>query len=1177
MTSLSDESDEDASLFPNVRIVQAEPRAPFRPPFSLADFEEQVMCVDGKLDRMASAQGGEESARALALGSLYLTLHRAGEQLLAGQYAALLESPIALAILGEQKAEDAARAAEPAPAVGVAAAASSAKARVHDSDVNLMRRDASVSVLVLTEATRLRALAAQFILHGAPNSDDDDDDSGDEDDDEDEDWLADVEQLERNVRCLLVMLVGAAALNAFVQQNWTGPPQKFSDAAIWIGGAADHVALGSNILAERRQNIRLGLEVDGDRAFYKCEYPELLLVSRALLSLVADGGKDLGCAAWTYREDVRVDGDGGIKLGGTKDAALLGGACSERSTAAWWSARAVVIHHRTLISDIEGNVPLRKTVDELFGKVRKRYSSSKLQACCSGLEEARAKFAGGDDGKGTLPLPFQSMERKYEMMRRLVAQVELEYGLTRHQWGAVDDAKENFMAAKAATGLDTLLTGFRGRKTKYQQHDTQHLVVVATSALEEVHEKFVVPALYVPEPLPLLPEEQGKGAPKAEQDALGMSDAAEIGANAEKVDKVGTDGAGDKGKASDAATVAATDADEDHPEQTAAITSSGTVAYTLDEVDPDNIVLENIRFTDEHYDQGGNLTLFDQCIILAQCLDVKNSNAKHKLTNQEMTPYVTRVMETSQHSNWMVHTSALLVRAWLEFEVWRTKTRAMMQLQALVDQHVNRLSAGQRAGTDFYAPALQRMRYVYVLPLQSYWEMRGDLADRYMALHVKHSALALYTDLERWEQVVQCYLDLEEDQKALSLVRERLAIRPSPMLYCCLGELEDEDAHFRTAWTFSGERYARALRLLARRRDRAGDSDGALSCYMESTTASPNNHACWWRIGDLAMRKERWHLSAKAWTNVARLSPQDGEARANLGAVFTRLDMWEQAYRAFDMASQLEYRNWKVWENKLLAAARTQRLAEAILAQRRVVDLRGKRKDHKMNWRVATVLTNVVTGSMRQAAAQAAAQMSRGEGRGGVTRGRGEAGERRDEDKDEDEAGTLDHVVPEGDEEEDAEEDKEEAGARKEEGEGEGEEADFCDSDGLPAARHGMRLRALFEHAASIVEQDPEFWGLYQRLEDAFGNSSKALDCGERRFRALERGNWEEDEAATGRIADAVEDLSARYVICGQEMKAAFMVKSVVDRLRARSARVAEAADNVEEKWREEVIKRLVE
>ena len=80
----------------------------------------------------------------------------------------------------------------------------------------------------------------------------------------------------------------------------------------------------------------------------------------------------------------------------------------------------------------------------------------------------------------------------------------------------------------------------------------------------------------------------------------------------------------------------------------------------------------------------------------------------------------------------------------------------------------------------------------------------------------------MYIDLERWEQIVQCYLDLEEDQKALSLVKERLAVRPSPMLYCCLGELEDNNAHFRTAWEFSGQRYSRALRLLARRLHRAG-------------------------------------------------------------------------------------------------------------------------------------------------------------------------------------------------------------------------------------------------------------------------------------------------------------------------------------------------------------------
>jgi hypothetical protein len=65
------------------------------------------------------------------------------------------------------------------------------------------------------------------------------------------------------------------------------------------------------------------------------------------------------------------------------------------------------------------------------------------------------------------------------------------------------------------------------------------------------------------------------------------------------------------------------------------------------------------------------------------------------------------------------------------------------------------------------------------------------------------------------------------------------------MLWCCLGELEDDDAHFRTAWKQSGRRYARALRLLGGRRDRVQDSEGAMACYLESIEAAPNNRHAW--------------------------------------------------------------------------------------------------------------------------------------------------------------------------------------------------------------------------------------------------------------------------------------------------------------------------------------------
>ena len=76
--------------------------------------------------------------------------------------------------------------------------------------------------------------AAQFILFGGTAADDDDDEEEDEEDDDD--WLNDMQQRERKVRATLVVMIGAAALNAFVQQNWTGPPLEAGGLQQWVRG-----------------------------------------------------------------------------------------------------------------------------------------------------------------------------------------------------------------------------------------------------------------------------------------------------------------------------------------------------------------------------------------------------------------------------------------------------------------------------------------------------------------------------------------------------------------------------------------------------------------------------------------------------------------------------------------------------------------------------------------------------------------------------------------------------------------------------------------------------------------------------------------------------------------------------------------------------------------------------
>ena len=84
---------------------------------------------------------------------------------------------------------------------------------------------------------------------------------------------------------------------------------------------------------------------------------------------------------------------------------------------------------------------------------------------------------------------------------------------------------------------------------------------------------------------------------------------------------------------------------------------------------------------------------------------------QHGLTNDEMRPYVARVLGAP--SNWMVHSSALVTKCALEFEGQHTRERATLQLQSLVDQHTARLTPlqFQQSFIDDAAPAGERMRW----------------------------------------------------------------------------------------------------------------------------------------------------------------------------------------------------------------------------------------------------------------------------------------------------------------------------------------------------------------------------------------------------------------------------------------------------------------------------------
>ena len=67
------------------------------------------------------------------------------------------------------------------------------------------------------------------------------------------------------------------------------------------------------------------------------------------------------------------------------------------------------------------------------------------------------------------------------------------------------------------------------------------------------------------------------------------------------------------------------------------------------------------------------------------------------------------------------------------------------------------------------------------------------------------------------------------------------------MLYCCLGEIDDDDELFARAWEMSGKRYARAMRLLGKRLHARGEFEKSIESYEEALAVNPNFAHAWWK------------------------------------------------------------------------------------------------------------------------------------------------------------------------------------------------------------------------------------------------------------------------------------------------------------------------------------------
>lgn len=318
-----------------------------------------------------------------------------------------------------------------------------------------------------------------------------------------------------------------------------------------------------------------------------------------------------------------------------------------------------------------------------------------------------------------------------------------------------------------------------------------------------------------------------------------------------------------------------------------------------DDVSDDAILLEKIKFEEEDDNEHHTLTIQEQSILLALCLDVKNDNPMDGLTGEQMGGYLARVL--NQHDDWMVYATALLERAWLECERTHGRERAILQIQALADQHSNRLTLTQstfKSVEEDSAPAEERLRNLHGIVYPPRWDMLRDLAERYTKLGVVTSAAEIFEEIELWDEVVECYRIAGKESKAEEVVRARLAERETPRMYAALGGLTHDPMYFERSLELSNGKFYDAHVALGKFYFDNGDLRKSLKHFQDGLEIKPLMPAVWFRVGTISMQLGEWDTALRAFTQVVQQEPEEGEAWANVAAIHMRRRNPSEAYPA---------------------------------------------------------------------------------------------------------------------------------------------------------------------------------------------------------------------------------------------------------------------------------------
>nr|BAC65407.1 tetratricopeptide repeat (TPR)-containing protein-like protein [Oryza sativa Japonica Group] len=327
------------------------------------------------------------------------------------------------------------------------------------------------------------------------------------------------------------------------------------------------------------------------------------------------------------------------------------------------------------------------------------------------------------------------------------------------------------------------------------------------------------------------------------------------------------------------------------------------------------------------------LTAMQQAAVLAECLHVSRRSRHDEMSGWEMAPFIESI-DSQEDSYFVVRSLCDILRIRWESTRNRTKQRALLMMENMVED----------VGNDFPVAA-QRAKLVFGVQMPTIPALRKEYGELLISCGIVGEALDIFKDLELWDNLIYCYRLLGKVADATSLINARISVTPNdPRLWCSLGDVTNNDDHYKKALEVSNNKSARALRSLARSAYNRNDFHASKMLWESALALNSLFPDGWFAYGTVAWKDKDLEKAVDAFTRSVQIDPENGEAWNNIACLHMIRGRSQAAVQAFKEAVKFKRNSWEVWDNYSKVLLDTGSIQQTLEAVKMVLNLSSNKR-----------------------------------------------------------------------------------------------------------------------------------------------------------------------------------------------------------------------------------------